>query len=73
MIWLVCVHPVEMSMEQSLSIQKIFRIKPSRALQFFNERLLKIGKYIQSSYNSVGSMRVPNMSSTAAYPAWSPD
>jgi len=73
MIWLVCVHPIEMSMEQSMGIQKMFRIKPARALQFFNERLVKIGKYIQSNYLGVGSMRVPNMSSTSAYPAWSPN
>jgi len=66
MIWLVSVHPIEMSMEQSMGIQKMFRIKPSRALQLFNERLVKIGKYIQSTYNSVLSYRVPNMSSTSA-------
>jgi len=49
MVWLVCVHPIEMSMEQSMGISRMFRLKPSRALQFFNNRLVKIGKYIQSN------------------------
>lgn len=49
MIWLVVVHPIEMSMEQSMGLSRLFRIKPSRALQFFNNRMIKIGKYIQST------------------------
>jgi len=44
MVWLICVHPIDMSMEQSIGLQKMFRLKPSRALQFFNNRLIKIGK-----------------------------
>jgi len=73
MVWLVCVHPIEMSMEQSMGLARMFRIKPARALQFFNNRLVKIGKYVQSNYLAVGSYRVPNMSSTQAYPAWNAD
>jgi hypothetical protein len=54
MVWLVCVHPVDMSMEQSMGLQKMFRLKPSRALQFFNNRLVKVGKYVQSNMLAVG-------------------
>jgi len=49
MVWLVCVNPIEMSMEQSMGLTKMFRLKPSRALQFFNNRLIKVGKYIQTN------------------------
>jgi len=66
MVWLVCANPIEMSMEQSMTLQKMFRIKPSRALQFFNNRLIKVGKYIQTNYLAVGGYRVPNMSANQA-------
>jgi len=66
MVWLVCVHPIDMSMEQSMGLQKLFRIKPSRALQLYNNRLVKLGKYIQSDHIAVASNRVPNMSGTQA-------
>lgn len=66
MVWLVCVHPIDMSMEQSMGLQKMFRLKPARALQFFNNRLIKVGKYIQSNMLAVGGYRVPNMSASQA-------
>lgn len=44
MLWLVVVHPIEMTMEQSMGLNRMFRLKPSRALQFFNNRMVKIGK-----------------------------
>lgn len=72
-IWLVCVHPIEMSMEQSMALQRMFRIKPARSLQFFNNRLVKIGKYVMSNYLAIGGYRVPNMSSNQSYPAWNPN